>query len=105
MQGTYWGIASNTANYESNHPGYSKELVDQVISQVRTDLDAFSDAEAATLENHGYLLADAAINRHVQQLSVHPEPCSIPHPQFLNEALVRKELSLSHKRKFPFGRW
>jgi len=43
--------------------GYSKELASG-IAAIRTDLDAFSDAEAAVLENHGYLMVDAALRRH-----------------------------------------
>ena len=60
MEGTYWGIGSATSSYESN-TGYSKALATEVIAGIRTDLDSFSDAEAAILENHGYLLADAAV--------------------------------------------
>lgn len=62
--GAYIGIGSAPRNYERAARGYSKPLVDDVISEVRTDLDYFSEAEAAVLQNHGYLLADVALRRH-----------------------------------------
>jgi len=106
LDGTYWGVGSRTGSYEKAAVGYSKELVDEVISEVRTDLDAFSEAEAAVLENHGYMLADVAIDRHVPELIEQSAwPFTIPHPEFMDEGLVRLRLSESHKRKFPFGRW
>ena len=43
-----------------------------MIAGIRTDLDSFSDAEAAVLEAHGYLLADAAVKRHVQRFCLLP---------------------------------
>ena len=39
-----------------------------MISQVRIDLDEFSDAEIAVLENHGYFMADVALARHASEL-------------------------------------
>jgi len=106
LDGTYWGVGSNTGSYDKGAVGYSKELVDEIISEVRTDLDAFSEAEAGVLENHGYMLADVAIHHHVPEL-IEPSarPFTIPHPEFMDETLVRVKLSDSHKRKFPFGRW
>src|SRR4029077_19510546 len=54
--GAYWGVASAPSSYDATYPGYSKALATDVISRIRTDLDAFSVAEAAVLENHGYWL-------------------------------------------------
>jgi NTE family protein len=105
MQGTYWGIGSDAAGYESGVIGYPKALVAEVISKVRTDLDAFSPAEAAVLENHGYMLAEAAIKRHIPTLAALPAPFAVPHPEWLDEAKVRRALADSYKRKFPFGRF
>jgi NTE family protein len=105
MKGTYWGIGSDTAGYESGVPGYSKALITEVISKVRTDLDAFSSAEAEVLENHGYMLAEAAVKRHVPSLAALPSPFAVPHPEWLDEGKVRQALAGSEKRKFPFGRW
>jgi NTE family protein len=61
MEGTYWGIGSVTANYGPKAPvGYPEDIC-ALIAAIRTDLDRFSEAEKAILENHGYLLAEAAL--------------------------------------------
>ena len=70
MQGTYWGIGSATTSYARGigrlpRRSWSRTL----IAPIRTDLDAFSEAEIAMLENHGYAIADAAIATHLPQLS------------------------------------
>lgn len=54
MEGTYWGVGSHAVHYDPEARGYSGDIVDGFISEVRTDLDAFSPAEAAVLENHIY---------------------------------------------------
>ena len=64
MNGTYWGIGGTVAGY-SQPGGYSDAVVKNFIAAIRTDLDSFSEAEASVLENHGYLLADAAIRTYV----------------------------------------
>lgn len=111
--GAYWGVGSAGAHYNSRERYYSEELVDEVISEVRTDLDAFSEAEVCVLENHGYLLADAAIQRHVVPLarsgtvaglSVSGRELIIPHREWLEESRVREALSDSSKQRL-LGRW
>jgi hypothetical protein len=82
-------------------PGYSPELVAGGIADVRTDLDAFAEAEQAILENHGYLLADAALRERGLAGSggiegLPPEP---PHPRWMNEERVREALTASSRRK------
>jgi hypothetical protein len=82
-------------------PGYPPRLVREVIAAVRTDLDAFGEAEQAVLENHGYLLADAALREqglvnHGGIAGLPPEP---PHPHWMNERRAREALSTSSKRK------
>lgn len=106
LAGAYWGIGSATVNYGPLAPaGYSKALVDDVIEEVRTDMDAFSRAEIAVLENHGYLLAEAAIMRHVPELvSPSPAPFALPHPEWMEETKVREALRDSHRVRLPFGR-
>jgi NTE family protein len=109
LDGTYWSVASAPSQYEEedrkeDRPGYSKALAREVIADIRTDLDAFSDAEAAVLENHGYLLADAAIRRHVPVLLSEPiPPATVPYPDWfppaMNEAAIRAALKDSGKRK------
>jgi len=106
LEGTYWGNASVASHYEPRPPeGYSEALVDEVISEVRTDMDAFSEAEQKVLENHGYILAEAAVRCHAASLPVpNPLPYRIPHPEWMDEPKVRAALRDSHKRKLPLGR-
>lgn len=81
-------------------PGYPRPLVEQTIASVRTDLDAFGEAEQAVLENHGYLLVDAALRRQGMAAAaglelLPPEP---PHPAWMNEGRVREALQGSARR-------
>ena len=105
FRGAYWGVASAPSSYDASYPGYSKELATDVISRIRTDLDAFSDAEAAVLENHGYWLAEAGLRKHVPELAgANPAPPRAPHPEWMDETKVRTALSDSSRRAIPFGR-
>ena len=106
MQGTYWGVAGATSNYDQAAPGYPDDVADELIARIRTDLDAFSDAEAAVLENHGYALADAAVQRHVPGLIATPAPFRVPNAawDWTHIAEVRAALAKSHERKL-LGRW
>jgi NTE family protein len=99
FEGTYWGIASAVQSFEVDvRPAYSKEFAEDVIAHIRTDLDAFSDAEAAILENHGYTLAEAAMRRHLPQLAPLPRPpMNLPHP-WIPEEQARRLLARSSKR-------
>jgi NTE family protein len=103
--GAYWGVGSAPSSYDTSYPGYTKALAMDVISRIRTDLDAFSDAEAAVLENHGYWLAEAALRKHVPAL-VTPgaPPPRAPNPEWTDEAKVRTALRDSSRRQIPFGR-
>jgi NTE family protein len=102
LSGTYWGVASAAADYGAGAPaGYSNALVKEVIAPIRTDLDAFSAGEQAVLENHGYLLAEAAIRRHVPSLVPQPAPpLAVPHPDWLDETRVRGALRRSNRRSW-----
>jgi len=106
FKGTYWRIGSARTSYDPADPlGYSKALAREVIGRVRTDLDCFSDAEAAVLENHGYLVADAAIQKHVPLLLPNlVPPLAIPNPRWMDETQVRRALRKSSKRRI-LGRW
>lgn len=86
-------------------PGYPPRLVAETIATVRTDLDAFGEAEQAVLENHGYLLADAALREKglVNPGGVAGLPPEPPHPRWMSERRVREALSASSRRK-PVGR-
>jgi NTE family protein len=99
FEGTYWGIASAVESFEVDvAPAYSKDFAESVIAHIRTDLDAFSEAEMAVLENHGYTLAEAAIRRHLPKLypSSTP-PMSLPHP-WIPEPEALRLLANSSKR-------
>ena len=105
MDGAYWGIGSATGSYSAGGPGYSKDLAAEVIAGVRTDLDAFSPAEMAVLENHGYALAAAAVTTHLAGLALPDAPAAAPpHPEWTDEDKVRAALADSWKRKL-LGRW
>ena len=81
-------------------PGYEPSLVAEVIASVRTDLDAFGEAEQAVLENHGYLLADAAVRGRglVAAMGIEPGPPQPPHPHWMNAERVRAALVASARR-------
>ncbi|MEW6206757.1 MAG: patatin-like phospholipase family protein [Acidobacteriota bacterium] len=104
FKGAYWGIGSAVKHYDGGSEAYSEALVDEVIRKIRTDLDAFSEAEACVLENHGYLLAEAAISSHLKELVDEASEVRIPHPEWMDEKKVREHLKDSHKRKL-LGRW
>ena len=102
LTGTYWGIGSLAENYDrSGHPAYAPDTVENLIAEIRTDLDAFSEAEIKVLVNHGYVLANVAIERHQEELvDVSPmPPLSIPYPEWMDDGKVRSALRKSHKRK------
>lgn len=106
LGGAYWGIGRARSSYAADDTaGYPKDLATRLIAGVRTDLDAFSSAEAAVLENHGYLLADRAIASHASAL-LPPEvpPLRVPHPDWLDPARVEVELGESGVRRV-LGRW
>jgi NTE family protein len=102
LSGTYWGIGSCRASY-GLEGGYSEAFVDEVISEIRTDLDYFTPTERGVLENHGYDLADAAIRAHQPALAAEM-PFARPHPKYSVESELRRELDTSHKRRL-IGRW
>lgn len=98
LHGTYWGVGSVTRHY-GPIAGYSEDAV-KAIAGIRTDLDAFSEAEASVLENHGYLLADAAVQTHAAALAPGSWPaCQVPHPEWMDEPRVRAALKDSSRVK------
>ncbi len=104
FKGAYWGIGSAVKHYDGDSSAYSEALVDEVIRKVRTDLDAFSEAEICVLENHGYLLATAAVSRHLKDIVDQPSGAEVPHPEWMDEKKVREYMKDSSKRKL-LGRW
>jgi len=115
LRGAYWGLSSSTWHFEQQQPallvpgaarryiGYSPSLARDVLANMRLDYDEFSDAEAAVLENHGYLLADAAARTHVPRLVQRDTPLLVPHPGWLSDSKVTTALRDSSRKLF-FGR-
>ncbi len=97
MHGVYLGIGSSPHSY-GDYEGYSKALAWKSIAEIRTDLNRFTDPEISILENHGYLLADAAIQEYEKDLISVDAPLSIPHGNWMDEEKVRHALKNSHKR-------
>lgn len=97
-EGLEWRIDAAVAG------GYSPR-VREAIARVRTDLDAFGEAEQAVLENHGYLLADASLRTHGLATvgGIEVGPALPPHPQWMSERRARRALEASGRRT-PLGR-
>ena len=99
MRGVYLRIGSHVDNFVPGAPGYEHHLVNKIIREVRTDLDYFSDAEAAALENHGYLLADAAMQKYGRDwIDASPAPARIPHPDWMDAEKLGRAMKTSSKR-------
>jgi NTE family protein len=95
LDGAYWGIATVAASDVA--ATYAAGTM-EAISAIRTDLDAFSTAEIAILENHGYLAADAAMRGKAPHLIARDAPLAVPHPAWLDDGKAREALRGSHKR-------
>lgn len=85
--------------------GYSENLLDNRIAEIRTDLDAFTNAESKILENHGYAMADLALRRHARHLGNISAPFEVPHRDMLDPVTVSRELRKSHSRLYFWRRW
>jgi len=104
IKGAYIGVGSSTARYAAaREPGYSKAFANDVIRNIRTDLDAFSEVEQAVLMNHGYALIDAAIRTHAPELIATDARFGVPFAAFASPAVaeheLRRRLAGSEKRK------
>lgn len=66
--GTYWGIATQIADYQLGDalPVSEKSITE--LASMRTRLDAFSDTEQKRLINWGYAVCDAGIRRWCSKL-------------------------------------
>jgi NTE family protein len=105
MDGVYLGIGSVTDHFERGAAGYPESLVDDFVSEIRTDLDYFSEAEAGALQNHGYTLADVALRVHGTAWCEPDAPdARLPCPEWADEDKVQAALADSAKRRL-LGRW
>jgi len=102
----YWSVGQHTGAYATRLPqgaaclsqGYSGAVAER-IGGIRTDLDAFSEGEMAALENHGYALADAAVQSFVPGASARAPAFQLPHPDWRDEARVLEALRDSHRTR------
>jgi NTE family protein len=104
INGAYFGVASSPTHYPgARDPGYSKTFAMDVIRNIRTDLDAFSEVEQAVLMNHGYTLVDAAVRTHAPELIATDAAFAVPFPSFATPAVeedeLRQRLTGSQSRK------
>jgi len=93
----YWALK----NESSEISGYSEDLAANFLSYIRTDLDGFNDVERMVLENHGYLVVEAAMRNFVRKNSDYipvklwPE-LKAPFPEWLpgavSECKIKKAL-------------
>lgn len=103
ISGTYIGVGSSADRYRGAlEGGYSKAFAMDVIANIRTDLDAFSEVEQAVLVNHGYTLIDAAIRTHAPELIANDSVFTLPFPAFTSKTMsedeLRRRLAGSEKR-------
>ena len=101
QKGAYWSTHTKTEHFgKSESYGYRhKEIVDKYIVKIRTDLNTFTDDEQKVLVNHGYLLAAAAVEKHIPELAVPDIPVTVPYKEHMGEGKVAKALARSHKRR------
>jgi NTE family protein len=66
--GTYWGIATDIANYHLANALPCAQGIVRPLAAMRTRLNPFTDQEQDLLINWGYALCDAAVRTHVPQI-------------------------------------
>jgi NTE family protein len=77
----YWGIDTDLAKYAAPNKRPCDPAKTNGLKDVRTRLNAFSDAEQETLINWGYALCDAAMRSFVQPAAAPPQSWPCPkHP-------------------------
>jgi NTE family protein len=107
-RGVYLGLSSDAEGYRAppraGWSGYSRKLVKKTFGGIRTDLDGFTAGERAVLENHGYVLADVGLRKHLAGLGNDEVPFVTPHPEWCDEEKAARALRFSSWRIWP-GRW
>lgn len=101
LQGAYWGIGTDCDDYPTHQPsGFDKATV-ELLKKVRTDFNAFTEGERSILQNHGYVLANAAVLSYAatepMKGVVFNWPAPGNHPS--NKAENAAALARSHERK------
>lgn len=104
LTAVYCSVGQSVDTYSGRLPadapcltlGYSREVA-QRIGQIRTDFNRFTPGEQAVLENHGYLLADAALQALLPAAGRPSQwpSLEVPHPKWLSVDAVNRALSRS----------
>lgn len=71
--------------------GYEPKLVTETLADPQTNLEGFEEGARAALENHGYLLGDAAVQ--LQGIAPGAAPAQVPHPEWMDAERVRTSLA------------
>lgn len=101
LKGSSWRIGRYPEKYsDAISGGYSESFSRDVIAKIRTDMNAFSFQEIGILENHGYLMADAAIRSEMFDWCPPSLPKGIaPYIDLMDEAIAEGFLRGSNKRR------
>lgn len=104
--GAIWSLSTQLEDFPlADACGYGSEAR-QLLHQVRTDLDAFTEAEMACLENHGYSLADAALRSRVNSLCRNlAAPFHWPHRIWSEDGKMLEALAQSARRRIGRDLW
>lgn len=107
-RGVYLGLASDVDGYQApardGWSGYSRDLVKKTLGNIRTDLDGFTAGEQGVLENHGYVLADVGLRKHLPGVGDDEAPFTAPQPEWCDEEKASRALRFSSWRVWP-PRW
>jgi NTE family protein len=98
IDGAQWRLAQR---HDPGAFGYSERLVDDVLRNVRTDLDHFTRAECEILVNHGYASCESAVAHREGLQRAEVPPPRLPYPAWSREDDVRRALAASHRRLSP----
>lgn len=109
LEGASDAFREEYAELKKDWYGYPDEgdenVLDSRISEVRTDLDAFTSAESRILENHGYAMADLALRRHARDIGDFDAAFKAPHRDVIDPRVVVDKLGDSHSRLLFWKRW
>jgi len=99
LDGAYWGLRSRVANFGiAGAPSYGDDVL-PLIEQIRTDLDPFTDGEIGVLVNHGYALANVALQRWTRPLLPERIPkFAWPFPDFVDDDAALAAVNESSER-------
>lgn len=99
----FWGAQYPASGSSNNKLGYSKELVENYLRFIRTDLDRFTDSEAKIIENHGYAQAELSLasefNGKYKKLNLPGPKWPHPEPAYTNEVTIKPIIKKAQKRK------